>query len=286
MNITVTVLVENTVRQRGLLAEHGLAYWIQFGKRRILFDTGQGIVLQHNARELSIDLASVDDVALSHGHYDHAGGLEAVLLANPAVRVFAHPDCTHPRFRQTDQGRVLDVGMIAPNRNALERMEQCQSWIKTNACTEIRSGLLITGPIPRVNDFEDTGGRFYLDAECRQKDAIVDDHALFFDTANGIVVVLGCAHSGVINTLDFVRQQIPDRPLHAVLGGLHLLHASAERVQRTIERLDHWGTPRLAVGHCTGDHVVAELRTAFPDRFMDFCVGSEFKFVTPDRPTD
>lgn len=278
MKVRVTVLVENTVRQRGLLAEHGLAYWIELGDRCILFDTGQGMAIEHNASELAIDLSCVDDLVLSHGHYDHVGGVESVLRDEPAVRVFAHPSCTEPKFRRTAEGQVLDVGMSSKIKRVLEEAEQREAWIKTEACTQICPGLFVTGPIPRANDLEDTGGQFYLDDSCTRKDVIVDDHALFFDSNEGVVVMLGCAHAGVINTLDFIAEQLPDRPVHAILGGMHLLNASAERLQRTVDRLEQLGVSRLAAGHCTGDRAITKLRKAFPERVSDFRVGSVFSF--------
>ncbi|TWU64587.1 MBL fold metallo-hydrolase [Crateriforma conspicua] len=279
MKVTITVLVENTVRRRGLLAEHGLAYWIEFGDRHILFDTGQGMVLEHNARTLSIDLSTVDDLILSHGHYDHSGGISAVHQLKPNVRVFAHPGCTAAKFRQTESDVVLDVGVSGDTNSFLRDIDRHGAWQKTEKVTEVHTGFFVTGPIPRRNHFEDVGGRFFLDRECCREDAIVDDQAVYFDTQDGIVVLLGCAHAGVINTIDFIKQQLPDRPILAVLGGMHLLNASDDRLQQTIDRLAELDVQQYGVGHCTGQRAIARLRKAFPNRLLDFQVGSELTFV-------
>ncbi len=265
MTVTITVLVENTVRRRGLLAEHGLAYWIDFGGRHILLDTSQGMVIEHNARALSIDLSSVDDLILSHGHYDHSGGLSAVLHSKPITRVFAHPECAAAKFRQTQSGTVLDIGVSEETTRAISEVDRNGCWFKTEAATKVHDGLFVTGPIPRRNDFEDTGGRFFLDRECSREDAIIDDQSVFHDPQDGIVVLLACAHAGVINTIDYVEQQLPGRPILAVLGGMHLLHASDDRMNRTIDRLAGLDVQQYGVGHCTGQRAISQLREAFLD---------------------
>jgi 7,8-dihydropterin-6-yl-methyl-4-(beta-D-ribofuranosyl)aminobenzene 5'-phosphate synthase len=127
-------------------------------------------------------------------------------------------------------------------------------------------------------DFEDTGGPFYLDAQCQRPDPLVDDQALFFETPQGTVVLLGCAHAGVINTLRYVLALTDNRPLHAVLGGMHLVHASTERVSRTIEEFKWLGVEMLGPAHCTGRSAVAALSSAFPGQILACNVGSQFEF--------
>lgn len=274
--IRVTVLVENTAYGAGLLAEHGLAFWIEAGSRRVLFDTGQGGVLVHNAFRLSVPLREADAVVLSHGHYDHTGGLAEALKARPPIPVYAHPAALEPKFMLGPRRAVREIGMPFPARRAVR--EHAERLVQTREPTSVVPGLFATGPVPRVTDFETTGGDFFLDPECRRPDPLDDDQSVFFESAAGTVVLLGCAHSGVVNTLHYIRRLTKDRPIHAVLGGMHLVGASQERVDRTIEELRVLDIQRLGPAHCTGLPAIAALWHALPGRCISCHAGAAFEF--------
>jgi 7,8-dihydropterin-6-yl-methyl-4-(beta-D-ribofuranosyl)aminobenzene 5'-phosphate synthase len=276
MSICVRVLVENTAAGQGLLAEHGLACWIESPGQTLLFDTGQGLALQHNADQVGVPWQRLDSVILSHGHYDHTGGLEQVLERTTQVTVYAHPDWLLPRYIRTSTGAVREVGIPPHVREAVE--QRAAAWIRTAQPTAIQPNFTVTGAVPRVTEFEDTGGAFYLDEPCQCLDPLHDDQALFFPSAGGTVVLLGCAHAGVINTLLYIRQLTGGLPIHTVMGGMHLVNASATRLERTIASLQELGVERLAPGHCTGSAATAALRTAFPGQCLDFCVGATLDF--------
>ena len=165
----LTVLVENSAQGHGLLAEHGLAFWIKIGPRRILFDAGQTDIVAHNARVLDIDLSSMDAVVLSHGHYDHTGGFPAIARSQTrrgkGVVAYAHTRALEGKYARNADGTGRYIGMAADFRNALHTSFEL---LKTEAPAEVGEGLMVTGPIPRGTDFEDTGGPFFKDAECRQ----------------------------------------------------------------------------------------------------------------------
>ncbi len=249
-SLHITVLVENTAAARGVLAEHGFALWIEAADRRILFDTGQGMALQHNAEVLGVDLATATDVVLSHGHFDHTGGLPALLDKLGGARVVAHPDCFVERYSRGPDGKARPVG--SPITDPKVVRQQAGDLVMTEGRTDLADGIWLTGPIPRNTDFEDTGGAFFLDEGCATPDTLKDDQALVVGTGQGLVVVLGCAHSGLVNTLDHVARQAPGESLHAVLGGMHLLTASDDRLGRTIEALERRGVQRVGPAHCTG----------------------------------
>jgi 7,8-dihydropterin-6-yl-methyl-4-(beta-D-ribofuranosyl)aminobenzene 5'-phosphate synthase len=139
-------------------------------------------------------------------------------------------------------------------------------------------GIFVTGEIPRQNAFENTGGRFFLDAACTRPDPLLDDQALFFDTADGLVVLLGCGHAGVVNTLDYVQRLTDGRPIHTILGGLHLGTASPERIGKTIAAFRRWDLRQLSPCHCTGMSAMAQLWTAFPARCSSCAVGASWVF--------
>lgn len=270
-DIKITVLVENTAGGRGLLAEHGVSFFIELGQKKILFDTGQGQALKHNSQCLGIHLESVDSIVLSHGHYDHTGGLSDVLSIAKRPQVFAHSQAFAPKYARSADGFVRDMGMVEMTKRNVLSMANLS---RVDAPTEICEGFYCTGPIPRTNDYEDVGGAFFKDKECSVPDEIPDDQAAFLETKSGTVVILGCAHAGIVNTLHFIRALTPNRPIHTVIGGMHLLNASLHRMEMTICELLNLGIERLLPCHCTGLAAVVRLWNKFPDRCKASSIGS------------
>ena len=270
--LRITVLVENTAGAMGLLAEHGLSLWIEVDGLNLLFDTGQGMVLNHNAEVLGIDLATTDSVILSHGHYDHTGGMCEASGRFRNATLYVHPEAFKPKFVQHDDGTSqLASAEIADMADARRRFAKV---VTTGGPTQLTDGVWITGEIPRHCDFEDTGGAFYLDEACTVEDPLVDDQALCIESNEGLVVILGCAHSGLVNTLDDVADTAGCSRIHAVLGGMHLLHASDERIAKSLDALRRYDVRLIGPAHCTGLRGVTAVMTARPDRFVPVRVGT------------
>ena len=278
--VRITVLADNTTAQQGLLGEHGLALWVELGTSRVLFDTGQGLVLGTNAKKLSIPLELTQAVVLSHGHYDHTGGLEQVLRRAPRASVHVHPAALGDKYVRDPDGTRRDISF--PARDQL-RAWTPDSIVLVDSPAEVRAGLRVTGPVPRLTTFEDTGGPFFTDSACTQSDPLVDDQAAYFETLAGTVVLLGCAHAGMVNTLFHVQALTGGRPIRAVVGGMHLRDASEERMEQTIAELGRLGEPLLFPCHCTGFKASARLWHAFPDVCTPCAVGTVIEFDGPAR---
>jgi 7,8-dihydropterin-6-yl-methyl-4-(beta-D-ribofuranosyl)aminobenzene 5'-phosphate synthase len=272
---TVRILVDNRARE-GLTTEHGLALWIEADDRHILFDTGQGHALEPNARALGVDLARTDALVLSHGHYDHTGGLPGVLRCAGQAGVYGHPGIVHPRYsRRGETPRAIH--MPAASMAALDALdEQRLHWVQGPLQVHDRIGL--TGPIPRETPYEDAGGPFFLDPQGERPDSIEDDLALWIHTRAGVIVCVGCSHAGLVNTLHHVGRLSRGLRIRAVIGGFHLLEAGRTRLERTIAALGRLAPERVVPCHCTGALAMVMLRKALGDRVTPGAAGMTFAF--------
>ena len=269
------ILVDNTAAGPGLEApELGLSFWIRAEDKNILLDTGQGPALPDNARRLGIDLKQTDLVVLSHGHYDHTGGLKAVFGQGASPTVFMNPSVVQRRYSRQQEPPHKPIGMPAEVVSALSA--NGARVVSTTQPTQIADHVWVTGPVPRRTDFEDTGGAFYLDEACRVEDALTDDQSVWMETAEGIVLLLGCAHSGVINTLDYVAELTGVSEFRAVIGGMHLLNASEERIAATARAFERHRVGLIAPCHCTGEAAMAALAERVPGGYAPAGAGSRF----------
>lgn len=269
----ITIVVDNRAAE-GLLREHGFSVWVEVAGRRLLFDTGQGGALLGNAEKLGIELHTVDDLVLSHGHYDHSGGVPVVIARASTAEVYAHPSATGPRYSLRD-GVAKSIAMPVDARSALETHAIGVHW--TSRALRLTASVGITGPIPRLTDYEDTGGPFYVDIGGTRRDPIVDDLALWTRTDRGLVVVVGCSHAGLVNTLRHALKLSGEPRLHAVLGGFHLSEASEVRLARTMAALADLDPDLIVPCHCTGDAAVERLRQTFGARIVRGAAGAVFR---------
>jgi len=281
MSTTLTIITENTVPGKSdtLLGEHGFSLYLERPDLRLLFDTGPaGLTTLHNAALLGVDLLATDAIALSHGHADHTGGLLGVLRAmGKSVPVHAHPGIFEDRYSKRPNGRVVYAGMPY-KREALEGSGAC--FELSREPQHIAAGIFTTGEVPRRRSFETGDDGLYVrrHGELTQ-DPLPDDQSLVVETGEGLLLILGCCHAGLINTLDRVQELRPGRPICAVVGGTHLGPAPREQLERTVETLKTLAIPRIGVSHCTGLRAGAYLARELGER-VEFCnVGWRASFA-------
>lgn len=270
--VTITVLVEDHGTESELKTEHGLSFWIEAGDKHILFDTGQTDLFLKNAVVLGIDLTTTDAIVLSHGHYDHTGGLAAVLEMAPQAKIFMHPEATEAKFNCKGSS-VRAIGM--PEKARLGLKYRHVTWTTTPAI--VCPGLSVTGQVPRLNPWEDVGHGFYMDLSRNRPDPLLDDQSLFIETEHGISVILGCAHAGVMNTLRYIKGLTPAKSFHTLLGGMHLSYVSEEQIEQVEATLRGYRFACIVPGHCTGRNVIKRFSQAFDGRYSACVVGTRIE---------
>jgi 7,8-dihydropterin-6-yl-methyl-4-(beta-D-ribofuranosyl)aminobenzene 5'-phosphate synthase len=270
--VRVTVLVDNRSTGRDLAREHGLSLWVEAGDARVLVDTGETDAFLRNAAALGVDLSTAGAVALSHGHYDHTGGLAVALAAAPAASLCLHPAALQPRYARRRRGRPQPIGMPAASREAALAAADRVVW--TSEPTELAPGVWCTGPVPRDETREPGDPDFFFDAACTMPDPVPDDQSFWIDTPDGLWVLLGCAHSGVLATLEHIDTLTGGRPLARLVGGTHLVVAPSERVARVASDLARRAPSTLAPCHCTGRLAQARLKRTLPGAVQPVGSGS------------
>ncbi len=274
------LIVDSSLVEYKLKSKHGIAFFIQAKindkEVTIMMDTGPSSDdLLCNADKMGIDLQKTDIVALSHGHYDHTGGLLGTLKKiEKRVLVIAHPKIFDPKLKIMPHLRFIGTPC-----NSSDVESAGGVTILATDPVKIANGITTTGEIPRTTDFEKIGGFLTVHNNRLIEDVMLDDQALIINLENkGLVVISGCAHAGIINTIKHAQNLTETKKVYAVLGGFHLINADDKRIQATVDELKKLNLEFIGPCHCTGKKATKRIAEAFGDRCRPLHTGDVIKF--------
>lgn len=278
--VTIRCLIDDKTLDGAIFkAEHGVAFAIETPTGRILFDTGQsGDVLVHNAAQFRLDLNQLDALALSHAHYDHTGGLGIFLqYSRPGLPLYAHPDLFRERYAIKD-GQIRSIGM----RMAQDELAKHVILNLSTEPSQILPGVWTTGEITTRTEFEGRSPHHYIQIDKdMQPDPYRDDMSLILETQSGLLLLCGCCHAGLLNTLAHVRN-VFNKDIIAIVGGAHLANVDAETLEYTIPILrgaNTRETPYLYLNHCTGERALVAFSQAFGSKVRSCPAGTVLMFT-------
>jgi len=270
-----------------LLAEHGLSLLVTVyqgeEKHTVLFDTGYSkIGVPHNLEQHKVDLNEVEGIILSHGHMDHTGALYAILDKIPGkIPLVLHPGAfDSPRFFGLADGRKLLFPQTLVKEELLKRNVALME--RKTPTPLAHEGILVTGEVERVTPFEKGLPNAVLERDGKiEKDPIVDDQALVIHLkGKGLVIIAGCSHAGIINTVLYAQKLTGIEKVHTILGGFHLSGPHFEPIiEQTIGELKRFNPEVLVPMHCTGWTAIQRMSQEFPDAFILNSVGSTITLV-------
>jgi len=274
MECRITTLAENTAGSPRIFAEWGFSAFIEADGMNILMDTGFGHAITHNADLLNVDLKKTDVIVLSHAHYDHTGGLQRVLQSiRREVPVIGAPEIWDRKYSTRGTTTPRYIG-IPYQRAELESLGARFNLSKEPV--KLSKNVITTGEVSVVTDFEEVGGDTMLVRvnDDYQLDQFPDDRALIVTTEAGLVVILGCAHRCLINTLYHGQNLTGIERIHTVVGGCHLIDASEEQIMKTIAALKDLDVQHVGVSHCTGLKAAAMMAGELGSRFFFNTAGT------------
>ena len=243
----ITIL--STMLSDFYIGEWGFSALIELDGKKILFDTGsrENTVL-NNAKELKIDLNGIENVYLSHNHKDHTGGLINLKKNHPNSFSVAH---VGEGIFYSRPSNKADKNYILLNKEKIKDMGV--NFLSYKNATQIFPGVWTTGQVPRKYDEKNWSrlGKIVNHLGETEEDTIPEDQSLFFDTEDGIVMVSGCGHAGIVNTIDYIKKIIPNRPINKVVGGFHLLKLSDKKLKWTANKMLESGVEVFVGAHCT-----------------------------------
>jgi 7,8-dihydropterin-6-yl-methyl-4-(beta-D-ribofuranosyl)aminobenzene 5'-phosphate synthase len=246
-SIKITNLSENSAENSSFLTEHGLSLLIEINNIKILFDTGASDCFMKNAKQLDFDLNTIDYIVLSHGHYDHVGGLR--YLQNKTV--YIHPHIFRPKYKKEEnQYKYIgfDFSLSYYENNNLKFVSLSK---QTNLTPEIK--LMVDFKKEAHDTF------FIKNKDTYMPDLFTDELVMTINTSKGLVVITGCAHSGILNILDKAIELNNTDNIHALFGGFHMSGLNEDKTKRVADKINSLNIKNIGISHCTGNRLITYL---------------------------
>lgn len=257
----LAILNENTVYKKGFSAEHGLSLLIETDGRRVLFDVGQSGIFLKNAKRMGEDLKNLEAVVISHGHYDHAGGLLS-LCDNCHAPVYIQKQALQKKFSYQEKKDCYYFNGV-PWLADIPKQLVCLS----EPVTEILPNVFLVSQIPYRTNFEKPNPRFFLKEENGYTQDFMQDEQILVVRENGALhIVVGCAHAGIINCIYAVKERFPNEPIKSITAGMHLIDVGEKRLHDVTEALLKESFETLIPLHCTGMYAIVRLKETLKDR--------------------
>ncbi|OQX28297.1 MAG: hypothetical protein BWK80_00780 [Desulfobacteraceae bacterium IS3] len=274
----ITILAENSVGKSGLLGEHGFSAFIERDDEKYLFDTGPGLSLPHNIKLLGKNLSGLNKIIISHGHYDHTGGLKWAVREAGGAEIVAHPEIFSRHSIEDRKNKVSAFRYVGCPYSQEELEADGAHFNFIDRTEKIAPGLWFIAGIKRKPEYIPNDSRLVIPHNDNfAPDMINDDASLLLECEDASpVLMLGCAHSGILNILKHIREKMGIRKLRAVIGGTHLMFSDSQDISLVIERLEEFSVDTVGVSHCTGMKAAVELAKYFGERFVMASAGSVF----------
>jgi 7,8-dihydropterin-6-yl-methyl-4-(beta-D-ribofuranosyl)aminobenzene 5'-phosphate synthase len=287
---SILILVENRAKGPGIMSEHGLSLLLNLGGRFVLFDCGQGQVLPNNAKRLGIDLKDIKTVILSHGHFDHAAGIIHLREDNPfakKVKLYAHEDAFSERYFLDGFHWFSSKKYVKDGADSMwmcgipytrEELESYGFDIHiTNESLKLEPGIIISGEVPRIQKI--SYPRFFLDNDGEWiEDPVRDDQFLLVNSEFGWVLVLGCNHADMVNTLPHARNLINGEKIRAIIGGTHIGETDIPTLEARNKLIQDAGVEYIIPLHCTGFAAMCLFADRYKEKFFDAKTAMKFVF--------
>ncbi|PWE01452.1 MBL fold metallo-hydrolase [Marinilabilia rubra] len=268
----IITLVENLAYQQSTKGEHGLSLVVRAGGKQILFDTGQSGLLEENALQMGVDLSAIDMVVISHGHYDHTGGLKRFFEVNDHAPVLLKSKALGEKFSgSTGTRRYIGIDREVAEQNA-------QRFRIIDAITEVSPNLKVITDISHYYNFEQSSQVMIVEKEGRtMADPFEDELFMVYDHPEGLTVFTGCAHRGIGNICRTAMEATGNSNIKLVLGGTHLKGASQGRISKTIDAFLDIDVAKFGLCHCTGLPAFMQFSEEFPEQVRYAHVGTRFQ---------
>ncbi|WP_010243391.1 MBL fold metallo-hydrolase [Acetivibrio cellulolyticus] len=273
--IKICLLSENYSRKRYMKGEHGLSLWIQKDDKNILFDTGQSDLFSQNAQQLGIDLSEADMLVLSHGHYDHTGGVPEFCSVNQKAPIYINQNAFHKRYNgKNDLGNNIGIPWVEQKDGKGVPSERL---IRNKDKVDLSEGIFLSGQIPRNVSFEEAPKNFYMDDGKGNLliDIIMDEQMLVIKGSKGMHIFSGCSHAGIVNCVEHVKSLFPKDKIISLTAGMHLETVSETRLQKTMQYLLELDIEAIIPLHCTGMMTICKMMQFFKGCCKRMTVGDQ-----------